>query len=241
MSAAPITIRPAFAFTRHAVDRFVKRVWPTIGRGRPCADDREALTILGGAAHTCDPAPRRTHAGADMWSIQDPPMRWITRDDVDRRTGRPVAVVVTVLSGADDAAAEEEAEREVVEAHRRLSAVPELGREEATSPVCAGYKPPAVWVQLEMQRLAVEKARLSAMNTRADRERAAEYARQKTARHVASQAHEALFRELLARLAEVDPEGSSELLERARARVAKWEAEGRLNAREEEHVNVQDG
>lgn len=191
--------------------------------------------------------PRRTGRGHAVWLVKDPEMRWITKPGDFR--GRRVAVVVTVLGGADDVEAEEEAEREVVEAHRRLEAVPEIGAPTTPTPppdqadieAPKAYK---AWLALEAQRLtlerdrmrrvnvpqvaALEQARLSIVQRRLQDERDAAARMERTRRHAITQAHCELVRDLLARLAEVDPAGSAELLERARARVAKWEAEGRL-------------
>lgn len=158
MTAAHIDLRPAFSFTFHATDRFMSRVWPSIAE-RPCADAREALTILSDAATRAEMLPRRTGRGHAVWQIADPSMRWITKPGTYR--GQRVAVVVTLLGGADDVEAEEEAEREVLEAHRRLEAVPEIGTPEPTSPppaCCSGCT--ARWLEAETQRLAVERTRL---------------------------------------------------------------------------------
>jgi hypothetical protein len=230
MSAVePATMVPPFRFTRRAVDRFIKRVWPTLS-SRPCADDREALSLLCGASHLAEAMPRRSILGDVLWSVRDPAMRWISKPGEYR--GQRAAVVVTVLAGSDDAEAEERAEREVIEASRRLAAFPDLGLEESTTPAPEGYVYRA-WLQTEMHRLSLEKARIAAINANGDRKRQIEIAREKTARHAISHAHEALFCELLARLAEVDAAGSADLLERARERVAKWEAEGRLGEDEQ--------
>ncbi len=256
-AAASLALRPPFSFTFHATERFRARVWPTINPGRPCADAREALTILRDAATRAELAPRRTDLGHAVWSVADPAMRWITRPDTFR--GRRVAVVVTVLSGAEDVAAEEEAERDVLEAARRLAAAPEVGPEETTSAPPgdlqgAALKAYRAWVALEMQRLAVERKRTSRisipqppklarcgmfsgdlererlqnerMRLAAEQHEAAR--RERTARHLISNAHEALFLELVSRLEAVDREGSADLIARARDRVAKWEAEGRM-------------
>lgn len=220
-----IELRPVFSFTYHAMDRFMARVWPSIGNGRPCADAREALSIMVDAAARAEMLPRRSGKGHAVWAVRDPEMRWITKPDTYR--GRRVAVVVTVLGGLEDVEAEERAERDVLEAHRRIAEIPEIGTPGSTSPAPSGWDYRS-WVQVETQRLSVERARLAAFNVREHRVEVANREREKTRRHIASQAHEALFCELLARLAEVDPAGSAELLERARARVAKWEAEGRL-------------
>lgn len=245
-AAAPTALRPPFTFTHHAIERFVKRVWPTVGT-RAIADDREALTLLCNATELAELMPRRTALGDALWSVKDPAMRWITKPGEFK--GRRVAVVVTVLAGADDPVAEEKAERDVLDASRRLLVIPELGLSESTAPTpgpeeSAELKAYRAWIALEVQRLAVERERLRKLNTPeiaalerarisleqtklADvRQEAAR--RERTARHLATQAKEALFCELLARLAEVDAAGSADLLERARERVAKWEAEGRL-------------
>lgn len=252
MTAAPIELRPAFSFTFHATERFMSRVWPSIS-ARPCADAREALSILVDAAARAEMLPRRTSRGHAVWLVKDPEMRWVTKPDTYR--GRRVAVVVTVLGGADDVEAEEEAEREVVEAHRRLEAVPEIGAPTTPTPPpgpadIAEPKAYKAWLALEAQRLSLERdrvrklnvpqvaalehARLSLVQRRLEEERAEAGRRARTARHAITQAHCELVRDLVDRLSEVDPSGSAELLERARARVAKWEAEGRLAAPDQE-------
>jgi hypothetical protein len=263
MTTVSASIRPPFRFTRHAVDRFVRRVWPSLS-GRAIADDREAISILCGAVPSAELMLRRSILGDAIWSVADPAMRWITKPAEYR--GRRCAVVVTVLGGADDSVAEEEAEREVIEAARRLAAAPELGREEATTPAPGPaegdtLKAYRAWLALETQRLAVERerlravihahahaprprgpapdvvqasaaaAKLEALRIVAEQQAAARVER--TRRHMATQAHEALFVEILSRLAEVDPVGSADVIGRARERIAKWEAEGRLGAREE--------
>lgn len=259
-AAAPLALRQLFSFTFHATQRFMTRVWPTICPARPCADAREALTILVDAATRAELSPRRTDRGHAVWTIADPAMRWITKPGEHR--GRRVAVVVTVLAGGDDVAAEEEAELEVLEASRRLAAVPALGTPEPTSPPPAvgtviGEKSYRAWVALETQRLALERERLRKLqlavidNTRPPRgmtpavaqmvalrertERARLHAEQqriasheRTARHLITQARDELFLELVARLAEVDAAGSAELIARARERLAKWEAQGKI-------------
>lgn len=250
MTAAPIALRPAFSFTHHAIARFITRVWPKIS-DRPCADGREALSILADAIPRAEVMPRRSSMGDTMWSVADPAMRWITRPGEFR--GRRVAVVVTVLDGLEDVEAEAEAEREVMEAHRRLEAVPEIGAPTtpAPPPGPADIEAPKAykaWLALEAQRLSLERervrklnvpqvaalehARLAIVQRRLQDERDADARRERTRRHAITQAHCELVRDLVDRLAEVDPAGSVELLERARARVAKWAAEGRLAAPE---------
>jgi plasmid stabilization system protein ParE len=141
--------RPSFGFTRHAVDRFIARV-------RPGLDDREALQALAVAADLAELLPEPTRHGQDVWSVPEPAMRYITKRDLG------VHVVVTVVAGATGEA--EEAAREVVEAYRRIALHPQIGTPEPTSPApacCAKHV--AAWSTYEVQRLAVEKARLRAL------------------------------------------------------------------------------
>lgn len=249
-AAAPLALRPLFSFTLHATERFMTRVWPTICPTRPCADAREALTTLVDAASRAELSPRRTDRGHAVWTIADPAMRWITKPGEHR--GRRVAVVVTVLDGLEDIAAEEAVEAEVLEASRRLAGVPQLGAPEPTSPPppdLEGFalKAYRAWVTLETQRLAVESKRLKAlaaaqakpaassraaparrdpMAERTERirlhhegQRAAIEAaeRAKTERHHLSLARDAMLVAMADRLAEIDPVGSAELLERVSA------------------------
>lgn len=237
MTAAPIALRPVFSFTHHATERFMARVWPSIGSGRACADGRKALAILCDAAARAEMLPRRTNMGHAVWQIADPAMRWITRPDTYR--GRRVAVVVTVLGGADNVDAEEDAEREVLEAHRRLQAIPELGEPKPTSPPPGPAEADALkayraWVALETQRLAVERTRLKALahaiasgKMKALDDRAAAEMRREYTRHIdghskrvkglqqAIEMRNDLLLAMATRLAEIDPEGSAELLARA--------------------------
>ncbi len=246
-AAAPLPLRPPFRFTLHATDRFIKRVWPNIS-DRPIADDREALMLLVAAAESAELMPRRTNRGHAVWAIRDPAMRWITKPDEYR--GRRVAFVVTVLAGIEDAAAEEDAELEVIDAARRLEAVSAVGRPEATSPPPPdldglALKAYRAWGEVEKQRLAVERARLKAlaaasapapvrvcaprrdpMAERTERIRlhhegqratAEAHERGVTERHHLSLARDAMLVAMVERLAEVDPVGSAELIEKVNA------------------------
>lgn len=168
-AAAPLALRPPFSFTFHATQRFMSRVWPTIGNGRPCADAREALSILVDAAGRAEMTARRTDRGHAVWTVAEPAMRWITKPGEFR--GRRVAVVVTVLAGLEDAAAEEEAERQVMAAAQRLASAPEVGAAEPTSPPpgdLQGFalKAYRAWIALEAQRLAIESKRLKVLSVR---------------------------------------------------------------------------
>lgn len=224
-AAAPLALRPLFSFTYHATERFMSRVWPTICPARPCADAREALTTLADAASRAELSPRRTDRGHAVWTIADPAMRWITKPGEHR--GRRVAVVVTVLDGLEDIAAEEAAEAEVLEAARRMAAVPQLGTPEPTSPpptvgTVIGEKSYRAWVaQMVAMRERTERARIHA-----EQQRIA--AHERTARHLITMVRDELFLELVARLADVDATGSAELIARARERLAQWEAQGKI-------------
>lgn len=151
MSAAPsIGVQPAFAFTRHAVRRFMERVCVT-------ADHRDALRVLADAADQAVLLPRRTRFGQAIWRIESPAMRWITKPDAG------TTVVVTVLDAADGS--EDEAEQEVLEAHKRLASIaPDLvtsTRPTARPKCCAGHA--ATWLDLEAKRLEVERRRIEAI------------------------------------------------------------------------------
>lgn len=151
MSAAR-NLLPLFAFTRHAVDRFRARVDPNL-------DDRAALHALRDAstrAHLCE---RRTRFGQAIWTIERPAMRLITKQDGG------VAVVVTVLDRSDGG--EDEAEQEVIEAHKRIATLaPEIATETKPRPrpgCCAGHE--AAWLDVEAKRLDVERKRIAAAVT----------------------------------------------------------------------------
>lgn len=151
MSAAPSTgIRPEFAFTRHAVRRFIERV-------RATTDDREALRILADSSEQAILLPRRTRFGQAIWCVESPAMRWITKPDAG------VTVVVTIIDGA--AGGEDEAEQDVIDAHKRLASIaPDLvtaTRPTARPKCCAGHA--AGWLDLEAKRLDVERRRIEAI------------------------------------------------------------------------------
>lgn len=148
MSATAVTgVRPEFGFTRHAVFRFRQRV-------RPDLDDREALRLLADVADQAVLLPRRTRFGQAIWRVESPAMRWITKPD------NGATVVVTILDGASGG--EDEAEQEVLDAHKRLASEdPELAtptRPTAHPRCCGGHA--AAWLDLETKRLEVERRRI---------------------------------------------------------------------------------
>jgi hypothetical protein len=224
-SAAPLL--PRFAFTRHAVDRYRARVDPSL-------DDRAALHALRDAstrAHLCE---RRTRFGQAIWAVERPALRLITKQDAG------VAVVVTVLDGADGG--EDDAENEVIEAHKRIAAIaPEIATETKPRPrpgCCAGHD--AAWLDVEVKRLDVERRRIAAVaaieknrakergkleGVRLEKQRQAEArAAKQEARRENVQMHTArdvdkqvryrngLLRFAAAKLRTVDAEGSAELI-----------------------------
>lgn len=242
MTAAPVTIRPAFAFTRHAVDRYVERL-----HDGKCTDAR-ALQELAAAAHVAEPMSRPSWHGNPMWCVIAPPMRWIAVAE------NGCAVVITVLSGADEGIEAERTEYEALMVRRRLALIPQIGRSEATSPVPRGDAEYRLWVGLESRRLEVERKRLAALRDAlmTPRERMARIRETRGERRVKREEGQAralaeqqlaimwrndLIEAMAARLADVDPVGSADLIERARTRVAKWESEGRVAAQDEERVN----
>jgi hypothetical protein len=222
MTAAPIAMRPVFGFTRHAVDRYIERL---------CGGKRSpgvALVELYNAARRAVPVPRLSWHGNALWSVDVPAMRLVAVMDEGR------AIVVTVIDGADDGIEAEKIEYDALRVRRLLARIPELGQQEATSPVPQGEGDYRAWVGLESRRLDVERKRLGALRdalmtpkermahirlTHADRRAEREQGRA----HAMAEQDRAIKRrnELLdamaARLAEVDAGGSSELLERMRA------------------------
>lgn len=146
-TAAPL--RPHFAFTRHAVDRFRSRVDYTL-------DDRAALHALRDASTRAQLCERRTRFGQAIWAVERPALRLITKQDAG------VAVVVTVLDGSDGG--EDVAEQDVIEAHKRIATVaPEIATETKPQPrpgCCAGHD--AAWIDVEVKRLDVERKRIAA-------------------------------------------------------------------------------
>jgi hypothetical protein len=149
-AAASTGIRPEFGFTRHAVRRFIERVQAT-------TDHRDALRILADVADQAVLLPRRTRFGQAIWRVESPAMRWITKPDGG------VTVVVTILDGSTGG--EDEAEQEVLDAHKRLASIaPDLvtaTRPTARPRCCAGHA--AGWLELETKRLDVERRRIEAI------------------------------------------------------------------------------
>lgn len=94
---------PHFALTDHAIRRVMQRV-------RRDGDYYAARAALREGATRAVLLPERTPSGERMWSVQDPPMRLITKHD------NGVAVIVTVYP-----AATEDDTEEVVEAWRRVT------------------------------------------------------------------------------------------------------------------------
>jgi hypothetical protein len=122
----------------------------------PNLDDRAALHALRDAstrAHLCE---RRTRFGQAIWTIDSPPMRFVTKPDAG------TTVVVTVLDGADGG--EDDAEQEVIEAYKRIASIaPEIATPTRPRPrpdCCAGHE--AAWLDTETKRLDVERRRIEA-------------------------------------------------------------------------------
>ncbi len=222
MTAAPIAVRPVFGFTRHAVDRYIERL---------CGGKRSpgvALLELHDATRRAVPVPRPSWHGNSLWSVADPAMRLVAVLEEDR------AIVVTVIDGADEGIEAERIEYDALRVRRLLAKIPELGRQEATSPVPASEGDYRAWVGLESRRLDVERKRLGAIRdalmtpkermahirlTHADRraERASGRSRVMAEQDAAIKRRNELLEALTARLAEVDPVGSADLMERVRA------------------------
>lgn len=205
-------LRPRFAFTHHAVERFIRRV-------RPGIDDRAALRALLDASSRARPSARPTRAGQAIWIVDAPPMRFVTKPDAG------TIVVVTVVDGTE--IAEDEAEHEVLEAYRRLSTARELA--EPTRPIpapnCCGAHV-SEWLHVEQQRLGVERKRVKAAVV-AEQARiaaaAVEKEREKTVRHWADvgvknekciRYRNDLLRAAATKLRALDADGSAELLGR---------------------------
>lgn len=222
MTAAPVVMRPVFGFTRHAVDRYIQRLCD--GKRSPGV----ALLELHDATRRAELVPRPSWHGNSLWSVADPAMRLVAVMEDDR------AIVVTVIDGADEGIEAERVEYDALRVRRMLARIPEIGRQEATSPVPQGEGDFRAWVGLESRRLDVERKRLGALRdalmtpkermahirlTHADRRAAKESARVNVMAEQdrAIKRRNELLEALAGRLAEVDPEGSAELLERARA------------------------
>lgn len=218
--ALPI-VRPCFAFTRHAVDRYIER----IHAGR--CGDAKAIHELVTASHAAELLDRPSWHGNLVWSVRDPAMRWIAVLEEGR------AIVLTIVAGADEGIEAERIEYDVLRVRRMLERIPQIGRVEATSPIPRGEAEYRSWVGLEVQRLGVERKRIAALRdalmtprertarireTREERRQAKEDGRA----HALAEADRAIKRrnELLeamaARLAEVDPVGSAEVIEKWR-------------------------
>lgn len=222
MTAAPVVMRPVFGFTRHAVDRYIQRLCD--GKRSPGV----ALLELHDATRRAELVPRPSWHGNSLWSVADPAMRLVAVMEDDR------AIVVTVIDGADEGIEAERVEYDALRVRRMLARIPEIGRQEATSPVPQGEGDFRAWVGLESRRLDVERKRLGALRdalmtpkermahirlTHADRraERESGRARAMAEQDAAIKRRNELLEALSARLAEIDPEGSAELLERVRA------------------------
>lgn len=224
-AAAPLalpTVRPCFAFTRHAVDRYIERV-----HGGKCGDT-QAIHELVNASHGAELLDRPSWHGDLVWTIREPAMRWIaTLED-----GR--AVVLTIIDGAYEGIEAERIEYDALRTRRLLERIPQIGKSEATSPIPRGEDNYRSWVGLEMRRLEVEKKRLAALRdalltprerTALKRDRVAERManRESTHAHALKEADRAIKRRnelleaLVARLAAVDPVGSAELIEQVGA------------------------
>lgn len=222
MTAAPIAMRPVFGFTRHAVDRYIERL---------CGGKRSpgiALLELHDATRRAELVPRPSWHGNSLWSVADPAMRLVAVLEEDR------AIVVTVIDGADEGIEAERIEYDALRVRRLLARIPELGRQEATSPAPASEGDYRAWVGLESRRLDVERKRLGALRdalmtpkermahirlTHADRraERESGRAHAMAEQDRAIKRRNELLETLTARLAEVDPVGSADLLDRVRA------------------------
>ena len=96
------------------------------------------------------------HEGATAGAVERPSLRLITKQDAG------VAVVLTVLYGSD--VGDDEAENEVIEAHKRIATIaPEIATETKPRPrpeSCAGHE--AGWLDVEVKRLDVERRRIAA-------------------------------------------------------------------------------
>ncbi len=220
-AAAPLAlpiVRPRFAFTRHAVDRYIERI-----RDGRC-DDARAIHELVTASHAAEPVDRPSWHGNLVWSVREPAMRWILVLEEGH------AVVLTIIAGADEGVEAERIEYDALRARRLLERIPQIGRSEATSPIPRDEREYRSWVGLEARRLETEKKRLAALRDalltprerlslmkgrKADKREAKESARA----HALAEADRAIKRrneilELMAlRLAEVDPVGSAGALE----------------------------
>jgi hypothetical protein len=222
MTAASIAMRPVFGFTRHAVDRYIERLCD--GKRSPGA----ALLELHDATRRAELVPRPSWHGNSLWSVADPAMRLVAVLEEDR------AIVVTVIDGADEGIEAERIEYDALRVRRLLARIPELGRQEATSPVPEAEGDYRAWVGLETRRLDVERKRLGALRdalmtpkermahirlTHADRraERESGRAHAMAEQDRAIKRRNELLETLTARLAEVDPVGSADLLDRVRA------------------------
>lgn len=219
--ALPV-VRPCFAFTRHAVDRYIERV-----HGGKCGD-AQAIHELVAASHGAELLDRPSWHGDLVWTIREPAMRWIaTLED-----GR--AVVLTIIAGAYEGIDAERIEYDALRARRLLERIPQIGKSEATSPIPRDEGEYRSWVGLETRRLEVEKKRLGALRDalmtpreRIDckRERQAERKanRGSAQAHALKEADRAIKRRndlleaLVARLAAVDPVGSADLIEQVGA------------------------
>jgi hypothetical protein len=221
-AAAPLAlpiVRPCFAFTRHAVDRYIERV-----HGGRC-DVARAIHELVTASHVAELLDRPSWHGDLVWTVREPAMRWIATLEEGR------AIVLTIIAGAYEGIEAERIEYDALRARRLLERIPQIGQSEPTSPIPRGDEDYRSWVGLEVRRLEVERKRLSALRdammtprerTARIRESRAERAAEREAgrAHAMAEADRAIKRRnelldaLAERLAEVDPVGSAELLER---------------------------
>lgn len=218
MTAELPIVRPCFAFTRHAVDRYIERV-----HAGECGDSR-AIQELAAASHAAELLDRPSWHGNHVWSIRDPAMRWIATIEDGR------AIVLTIIAGADEGVEAERIEYDALRTRRLLERIPQIGQSEATSPIPRGDAEYRAWVGLEFRRLHVECKRLAALRdalmtprertarireTREERRKAKEDGRA----HALGEADRAIKRRnevlaaMAARLLAVDPVGSAEVID----------------------------